>query len=151
MDPASVIAISIALGAAETVGKASVTEMVKDAYATVKRKINERFPKVPVALIEEEPSSHSRRAVVSESLEKLGADRDTDLLNAAQALIRAVQQSAPSEASPTGVILREIEGANLRLSDIESSGTGVDVRNAKLTGDIDIHGVRSGSSPKKKK
>jgi hypothetical protein len=152
MEPISAIVLSIALGAAAEAGKATVAEVVKDAHAKVKHLLATRFSSVPVDIVEKAPESGPRRAVLSAELTALNADQDTELVAAAKKLIEAVKEYAPSAAGMVGVSLEDVEAANLRLSNISSTGTGVTVKKGKFSGDIVITDVKAGGSgeyPKK--
>jgi hypothetical protein len=140
MEPVSAVALSLALGA----GKEIANTLVKDAYTGLKELIRRRYPKVPVDQLEAAPESKSRRAVVEEDLAAAGAALDSELFAAAKRLIELVRQHEPAAAAATGVNLRDIEAANLRLSDITASGAGVKVEKARLSGDISISSVRAG-------
>ena len=48
MEPISAIALSLALGAGATAGKEVVGGLVKDAYAALKDRIKQHYPKVSV-------------------------------------------------------------------------------------------------------
>ena len=98
--------------------------------------------------LEKAPHSERRRTGVEADLTEAGAGGDAEVLAAARDLIQAIRQHAPEAAAAIGVDLKEVEAVNLRLADIASSGTGVRVERAKLSGDIDIQGVRAGVPPK---
>ena len=147
MEPISAIALSLALGAGAEAGKAVVSELVKDAYASLKNLIKSRYPKVSVEQLEQAPNSKNRRAVVEEDLTDAGAGQDAELASAAQTLIKLIEQHAPTAAAAIGVDLKDVSAANLRLADIAASGTGVKVEGGTFTGDIDIRGVRAGMRP----
>jgi hypothetical protein len=149
MDPISAVALSLALGAGSIVGKEVVSALVKDAYDGLKSLIKRRYPEVSVDSLEQAPDSKKRRAVVEEDLAASGAAQDSELLATAQKLIELIRQHAPNAAAATGVDLKDIEAANLRLADIVASGAGVKVEKAKLSGDVTISGVRAGLSPPK--
>ena len=151
MEPISAIALSLALGAGATAGKAVVGELVKDAYASLKNLIKNRYPKVSVDQLEGVPESKSRRAVVEEDLTASGAAKDTELAAAAHTLIKLIEQQAPAAAAAIGVDLKDVSAANLRLADIAASGTGVKVEHGTFTGDIDIRDVRAGVPPSEPK
>jgi len=99
MEPISAIALSVALGAGAVAGKEAVSAVVKDAYATLKTLIKDRYPKVSVDQLEQAPESKSRRAAVEEDLASVGASDDTELAAAAQRLMELIQQQAPALAS----------------------------------------------------
>lgn len=147
MEPISAIALSLALGAGAVAGEAVVSELVKDAYASLKNLIKSRYPKVSVEQLEQAPDSKNRRAVVEEDLTVAGAGQDAELASAAQMLIKLIEQHAPTAAAAIGVDLKDVSSANLRLADIAASGTGVKVEHGTFTGDIDIRGVRAGVRP----
>ena len=138
MEPISAIALSLALGAGAIAGKEVVSGLVKDAYAALKDRIKQHYPKVSVEQLEEAPQSKSRRAVVEEDLANAGAGRDSELADAANRLIELVRTQAPGAAAAIGVDLKDVEAANLRLRDIAASGTGVKVERGRFSGDIDI-------------
>ncbi len=144
MEPISAIALSLALGAGAIAGKEVVGGLVKDAYAALKDRIKQHYPKVSVEQLEEAPQSKSRRAVVEEDLANAGADRDSGLADMANRLIELVRTQMPGAAAAIGVDLKDVEAANLRLRDIAASGTGVKVERGRFSGDIDITGVRAG-------
>jgi hypothetical protein len=149
MDPISAVALSLALGAGSIAGKEVVSALVKDAYDGLKSLIKRRYPKVSLESLEQVPDSRNRRAVIEEDLAASGAAQDSELLAAAQKLIELIRQHAPNAAATTGVDLKDIEAANLRLADIVASGTGVKVEKARLSGDVTISGVRAGLSQAK--
>jgi hypothetical protein len=144
VEPVTMIVMSLALGAAAEAGKATVGEAVKDAYAALKRLMKTRFPSVSVDLLEQAPESKNRQLVVAEDLETHGAQNDSEVLAAVQVLMKAVEQSEPQLAASIGVDLKDIEAANLRLTNIVASGTGVSVKKANLSGDLEIRDVRAG-------
>jgi hypothetical protein len=147
MEPISAIALSLALGAGAIAGKEVVSAVVKDADATLKDLIKNRYPKVSLEQLEQGPASAKRRAVVEEDLTDAGAGKDSELMAAARTLIGLIQQHAPAAASAIGVDLEDVAAANLRLTDIVASGTGVKVERGTFTGDIDIRNVRAGVPP----
>src|SRR3984957_6620579 len=148
MEPVSAIVLSLALGAKAAAGKALVGEIVKDAYAKVKGIIASRFSSVPLSILETAPESGGRRAVTAEELTKLQADKDADLVAAAQKLIKLIQEKAPETAEAIGVNIKDVETANIRLARIASSGTGVNIERVKATGDIEIQDVQAGLTDK---
>lgn len=143
MDPISIIVTALATGAAAGL-KPTAAKVIQDAYEGIKGLILRKYGETSVPLLEKDPASVSRRGVVKEELERAEAGSDPELLTQAKVLLGAVQQHAPEAAEKIGVDLEEIKGASLRISDILASGTGVKVRKAELTGDIEIKGVRAG-------
>jgi hypothetical protein len=148
MEPTIAIVTSIALGAAALAGKEIVSGVVKDAYCKLKTLLADRYSKLSIEKVENEPQSKEHRALVEKELVASGAATDNDVVAAARDLLGLIQQHVPKAAAIIGVDLKDIEGANLRLAEIVSSGSGVVVRGGKLTGDIVITGVKAGTPPK---
>lgn len=149
MDPVSIAVIALALGAQQVV-KTGVGEVVKDAYAFLKRHISDRYKGVDPSGVETKPGSEAKRASLEEDLNDAGADSDAELLALAKAVIDAVRAEDSQAGEPIGVNLEEIEAEALRIQNVWASGTGVQVRGAKVSGPIDISNVTSGqkgSSP----
>lgn len=144
MEPISAIVLSLALGAAAEAGKDAVGEVVKDAYRKVKTLLAEHFSSVPISLITDAPDSKPRRALVESELSALNADQNKDLVEAANKLIEAVKEHAPSAVAIVGVSLKDVEAANIRLKDIYSAGSGAILEKVKATGDVVIENVRAG-------
>ncbi len=147
MEPISAVALSLALGAGSLAGHEVVSALVQDAYAALKNLIKSRYPKVSLDQLEQAPESKNRRAVVEEDLTNADAARDTELVAAAHKLIELIRRQAPGAAAAIGVDLRDVEAANLRLADIAASGTGVKVERARVSGDMEIRGIRAGLPP----
>jgi hypothetical protein len=137
------IVMALALGA--TAGLKPVAEQViKDGYAGLKALIKGRYAKVNVDYLEESPGSERRRGAVEEDLATVGADKDPEVLQKAQALLEAIQSRAPETAAAIGVDLKDITGATLEIRRVTATGTGVKVEDAKLSGDIKIEDVKAG-------
>ena len=145
MDPITIVVTALALGAAAGL-KPTAEQAVKDTYAGIKKLIQDKYKQVNLALLEGDPASEARQGVVKEDLAKANADQDVEVLRQARALLEAVEKHAPETAGAVGVDLEDIKGASLRVEDIIASGTGVKVKKADLSGDIEIKGVRAGDS-----
>ncbi|BDE00696.1 hypothetical protein [Mycolicibacterium fortuitum] len=145
MDPVSIIVAAVALGAQEGV-RATAAEAVKDTYAALKRLIIDRYKGVDPSPVEAKPSSEAKRASLEEDLRDAGAESDGDLLAAARALVEAVKADNPAAGEPIGVDLERIESEALRIQNVQSSGGGVRVRDAKVSGPVDISGISAGQT-----
>jgi len=146
------IAESLALGAAAAAGKGVVSGLVKDAYERVKGLITSRYSSVPLNLLEKTPESVSRRGVVEEELQALNAERDDELVTAARHLLEMLRQHNPVLSEKAAVVLRNVESTNLRVREVTADGQAVLVDGAKVSQDIEISGIKSGSTdPDKKK
>ena len=144
MDPVSMIVMALATGAVAALHD-TAEQTVKDAYAGLTGLIRRNYSHVDIAVLEDKPTSASRRAVVKEELEQTEAGTDEEVLRQVKTLLDVIRTSAPEAAEAVGVSLEDIRGAALRLEDIVASGAGVVVKHATMTGDITIKGVRAGS------
>jgi hypothetical protein len=155
MDPISIIVMALVTGAAAAL-KPTTEQAIKDAYAGMKGLIQRKFGRVNVAVLETDPASKVRQAVVQEDLEKAGAGQDEELLTNAKALLDAIQTHAPDVPKAVGLDLEDIKGASLTAERILAEGphaTGVKVKGADIQGDIRVSDVtaRSGEETPPKK
>ncbi len=155
MDPISIIVTALVAGAGAAL-KPMTEQAIKDAYAGMKGLIQRKYGRVDVAVLETDPASQARQAVVKEDLEKTGAGQDEQLLREAKALLDVVQARASDEPKATGIDLEDIKAASLSAERILAQGsqaTGVKVKGAEITGDIKISDVTArsgeGTPPKK--
>ena len=155
MNAISIIVTALVTGAAAALKPAS-EQAIKDAYAGLKELIQRKFGRVDVAVLETDPASKARQAVIQEDLEKAGAGQDEELLSKAKALLDAIQTHAPDVPKAIGLDLEDVEAASLTAEHILAEGshaTGVKVKRADFKGDITFRDVsaRSGedTSPKK--
>jgi hypothetical protein len=144
MDPITAIVSAIAVGATTGLTETATTA-VKDAYAGLKRLITDRYDDVDLGPVERKPDSEGRRLTLREDLEAAGVQDDDDLLAAARELIAAVRAQNDSVDRIAGIKLADVEAASLNIGKVRSTGDGVKVERAKLTGDINISHVRAGS------
>lgn len=154
MDPVSMIVMALVSGAAAAL-KPTAEAAIKDAYSGIKKLILDKYKKVSVDLIESDPASKSRQAVVQEDLEKTGAGQDVELLQKAEAVLNAVQNNAPEAAMAVGVDLEDLKAASASIKKIVVEGQGalgVRAKKVDVTGEFVVEDVqaRSGAdSPKK--
>jgi hypothetical protein len=143
MDPLTSIVTALVAGAAAAL-KPTVEQVIKDTYAGLKALITRKYATVNVDLLEQNPSSETRQAVVKEDLEKVAAAQDAEVLAQAQALLDTIKTHAPATAAAIGVDLKDIEAASLTIADVIATGTGVKGEHLKTSGDIKIEKVRAG-------
>ena len=132
MEPAASIADLLGAGAT-ALAKHVLTEAVRDAYAALKDRIKAHYPSVHIDLLEKNPESKARRAIIEEDLTAAGADRDAELISLAQGVAVALKRVTPSDAAAIGVDLSGLTAAVIYLGD-KSAG-----------GDVRISGIVSGS------
>jgi hypothetical protein len=124
--------------------KPTAGQLVKDAYAGLKQIIKDRYQRVSVEMLENDPGDKTRQQILKSDLEKTAAATDDELLRRARAVIEAVSDRDPEAAAAVGVKFDDLKAASLRLDDIVAAGTGVDIKRAELTGDVVITQVRAG-------
>lgn len=102
MDPITA-AIGAALAAGAVSGAKKVGEQaIPDAYAKLKELLEKKFgakSKVTSAVkdLEANPKSEARKAVLKEEVADARADKDADLVQAAQALLQAIKAQPGGE------------------------------------------------------
>ncbi len=143
MEPSTIIVSTLALGAAT--GLQSVAEKaVKDSYEAIKTFISSKYPEVGIEQIEKKPDSTIRQAVLEEEIIDSEVDKDKEVLKQVKALLEAIKKLSESEVPVIGVNLKDIKAAALKIEDIISTGTGVNVERSEFTSDIEIKQVRAG-------
>lgn len=155
MDPISIILIALVTGAAAAI-KPTTEQVIKDAYAGIKKLIQNKYKEVNVTVLEGDPASKSRQGVVKEDLEKTEAGQDKQLLREAKALLDAIQGHASDVPKSVGLDLKDIKAAALTAGHILVEGnnaTGVKAEKLDIAGPIhfDSVEVRGGENipPKK--
>jgi phosphatidate phosphatase APP1 len=143
MDPLTSLVTALAAGAAAAL-QPTVEQVVKDSYTALKGLIQRKYTRVNVDVLEQDPASESRRAVIQEDLAKTAAATDAELLTQAKTLLDALQRQAPEAIGAVGVDLQAIKAASLTIDDIIATGTGVKVHGAEISGDMTISKVRAG-------
>ena len=126
------IAAALAAGAAAGL-TAVASQAVKDAYGRLKAALADRFPRVQthVMALEVRPASQAEQASLAEELAEVGAERDAELLQLAQALVEAIEREAPQAAAQAGVDLVRVKAQFLNIQRV---GGGVRIRDAEMTG-----------------
>jgi hypothetical protein len=147
MDPITIIVTALVAGAAAGL-KPTAEQVVKDAYDGIKAVVKQRYARVSVDKLEDDPASEPYKSAVREDLQKANAGEDAELLMKAKAVLDAVREHAPKSAGEVGVSIEELEAQSLRVKDIVVvTGTGVSLRKVKVVGDVEVAGVRTGGGP----
>jgi len=141
MDPVSLIAAAVAIGAT-----AVVSEVAKDSYEGLKRTIFGRYPVVEaeVLSVESEPEEPLRQQLLAKQLDKAGAGGDTELLAAAQKVLNQAAEHAPEAATAVGFQLNRVTaGGDVEISNIALQGAGgVSVADVAAGGDFKLSDVK---------
>ncbi|RWX52249.1 hypothetical protein VU01_10254 [Candidatus Electrothrix marina] len=108
MEPViTTIAAAVALGAAAGI-KDTASKAVTDAYAGLKKLIQDRYKKNEdvtdaVDYLVKKPEAESRRQELAKALDSAGADKDVELAQAAEAVLAAAKkQEGTSDAVQHG-------------------------------------------------
>ena len=149
MDPVSLIVTALVTGAVAGL-KPTATAAVKDAYAAFKRVVIDRYKLTSLGSLEEKPDSAHRQAVVKEDLEATSAGNDSDVLTLARKLLEQIALHDPKSAAVVGVDLQDVTAASIEISRILSSGDGVRIKGAQVTGNLSVTDVTSGGGPNPK-
>lgn len=141
MEPASLIATVLALGAAAR-RTHPTAQIIAEAYDDLKSLIRDKYPTVSIGQLEEAPESQATRAGVENELTQAGVDKDEEVKWRAKILVDVIQVHAPETDRDIGVDLPEIKDAVKPIDDIIiiSQGDGIIVKapmlGIKLRGDI---------------
>jgi lipoprotein-anchoring transpeptidase ErfK/SrfK len=121
---------AIASGAAAAL-KDTASAAIKDAYAAVKTLVSNRYKRVDVAQIEQEPASNGRQAVLTEELAKSGAENDGDLRRLVTDLVSALETHDESAGAAVGIDVKNLKAKLLQIGQV-SEGTGIKADTAEI-------------------
>jgi hypothetical protein len=152
MEPITMIVTAIATGAA-AIMKPTAEQIVKDAYTELKAIIQRKYQQVSVATIENNPASKERQNILTEDLKATQADKDEEVLQQAQSLLKIIEQQSPQVAEEVGLRIEDVKvGASLKIREIIAQrGIGAEIKRTEITQDLEIGKVQTGgvdSSPK---
>ncbi|MBH0779849.1 hypothetical protein [Nocardia bovistercoris] len=143
MDPVMLVAAAVAAGAAARLTEPPKREL-DDAYRRLTEIIVSRYGSVDLTVVETRPESESRRLVLAEELQRIGAGADGELLTAARHLLRLIEDR---ESSTAGIQLTRIQAGEVEITDVVSDGPAVAAEDLSLTGRLRIDGARAGGEP----
>jgi hypothetical protein len=127
------------------------TDAVGVAYRKLKDAVISRTSrKAAIESLEEDPTSEPQKQVVQIALEKAGAQSDPEILRLAINLNDLILRLVPEDQRAIGVVIDDIEGSNVFLRNIESSGSGVVAKNVRTSGDFVAENVKAGVGTSKK-
>ena len=145
--------ITTAIAAAALAGAApGITKVVEqgivDAYNGLKAIIQKKYgenSKVSQAVeaVAEEPDFEPNQATLDARVQQAGVDQDPEVAQAVQQLLDELKKR-PERVAATGVNMEQVEAASIRIKEVLSSGTGVNMKGVKASGDIEIGSVRAG-------
>ena len=148
MEPiTTIIAGAIAMGAAAGL-KPTVEQAVKDAYAGLKKLIQDRYGSNEdvvdaVDYVSKKPEAEKRREALEEALEEAGAGRDTELATAAKQVVVAVETHAPDLPESIGMDIGVLKAKMLKVEDVLAGdgGTAVRIARAEIEGTASFKGI----------
>lgn len=144
MDPVTMVAAAVAIGASEGVRETSKMT-ITNAYAALRNWLTNKYGAVAaeVSGLEQEPEEELRRALLAKKLAAAGANEDLELRELAQALLGAVEQEASEAPATVGVVLRRTSvGGDIEIADVAvDGGSGVVAEDTTADGSLRISGV----------
>jgi hypothetical protein len=114
--------------------KDTATQVIKDAYASIRQYIEDRYATVQLDALDKEPQSKGQQLVIQEKLEKGGAESDPLLPKHVADLLEALKSQAPDAAKTAGVDLGRIRAA-----------VDVQIRRVGAGGPVIIKDIEAGS------
>ncbi|MDV8009311.1 hypothetical protein [Rhodococcus sp. IEGM 1318] len=149
MDPLTLVAVAVALGASEG-ARETAKNAVVDSYGALKRYLGERYASVSAEVegLEAEPDEELRRQLLAKKLASAGAGEDSDLEVLAQDVVRVVADNAPETAEKVGVRLSRVSAmGDIEITDVNvRGGSGVVAQDVATDGSIRISGVVAAES-----
>jgi hypothetical protein len=144
MDPVTMVAAAVAIGASEGVRNSAKTAIV-DAYASLRNWLTSRYGGVTAEVtgLEQEPEEELRRALLAKKLGAAGANDDSELRELALALLTLVEEQEPEAPATVGVILRRTSvGGDIEIADVAvQGGSGVVAEDITANGSLRVSGV----------
>ena len=153
MDPITLIVTALALGAAAGL-KPTAEQAVKDAYAGLKKLIQDRYAraKPAVELLESDPAQETYKQAAQQALNKTDTAKDAEVLQQAQALLKLAKELDPQAAGDIGIKTGDIDvTTDVNIEQLIARGN-VSIDLGKVTsheGGLRISGVQSGSDTPK--
>ena len=129
MEPVTTtIAAAVALGAAESL-KDVATQAIKDAYAGLKKLIQDRYGNNEdvtdaVDYVAKKPVAENRRQMLEEALKEAGADKDQELVQLAQQLLAALKEQPGGKEAAQQTINQNISGKVNVISGTDQTNSG---------------------------
>lgn len=144
MDPVTIVAAAVAIGASEGVRETTKTA-ITDAYAALRNWLTSRYKSVSAEVIglETEPQEELRRALLAKKLATAGANEDWELSELAQTLLTLVEEHKPDAPATVGVTLRRASvGGDIEIADVAvEGGSGVVAEDINADGSLRVSGV----------
>ncbi len=146
MEPVTIIVAALVAGALS--GIKNVGERaIEDTCEGLKALIRDRYRRVSVEMLENEPNDESRQDILQKDLIAVGADRDQELLSRATELLKAVREHDPETARDITVSLQEGEiehDVDIDTLIAEAGSINVNAERVKVGGSFKVKNLRTG-------
>jgi hypothetical protein len=141
MEPISLIVGALAMGAVAA-AKQVGGDALKDAYAGLKRIIEDRYKRGgAIQALQEDPSSEAQKKALEDSLTKVGADKDPDVVTSAKVLTQALAALPQSTLVAAGIDFERVKAVTAQIGDIDVSG----LAKGFVAKDSDLSGAKIGN------
>lgn len=138
MDPLSLITAALVAGATAAL-KGTAEQVLKDGYSGLKSLIKKKWAQADVEIIERDPASQSRQAILKESLHDSTALQDRQILQAALDLLRTVQACDPAAVAAGGLRIDELRAVgNMSVDAILAAPGGTHIGGMHAGGDMKL-------------
>jgi predicted RND superfamily exporter protein len=144
MEPVTTAIVTALLAGGAKIAEKAVVDAYEGLKAVIIKKYGEN-KKVVQALenVEEEPEFEPNQATVEKRIQDANIDKDPEVAQAAERLLEELKKR-PETVKATGVNLKNVEGASLRVRNIAASGTGANLEDSKFMGDLTFEDIRAG-------
>lgn len=144
MEPVTLIAAAVAIGASDGVSETTKSVIV-DAYTALRNWITTRYGSVAAEVrgLEQEPEEELRRALLAKKLTAAGAGNDDELRELAETFLGLIEEQEPEAPAMVGVRLRRASvGGDIEVTDVAvEGGSGVVAEDIVADGSLRISGV----------
>jgi len=138
------IVTALATGAVAAL-KPAAEDLVKSGYTDLKMLLHNRFSSVDLTPLEQKPASKAKQESLAEDLMEVEADKNAEILRAAQNFIKLIENRAPEAAISIGIDLERLRaGGSINIENVVAQEIGVRGKAWEAESDINIKGVRVG-------
>ncbi|WP_062894978.1 hypothetical protein [Mycobacterium avium] len=144
MEPVTLIAAAVAIGASECV-RETTKKAVGDAYTALRNWITNKYSSLTAEVtgLEQEPEEELRRALLAKKLAAAGAGDDEELCALAETFLTLVEEQEPGAPATVGVRLSRVSiGGDIEVTDVAvDGGSGVIAEDVVADGSLRVSGV----------
>jgi hypothetical protein len=150
MDAALTLLFNALVAGAAAALKPTAEKVVTDGYAGLKALIRRKWAgKVALDELDRAPAEADVQSALKRDLEAAGTGADAEVLQQAQALLKAVEAHDAGAATEAGISITDLKsGAEIDIEDLVAEGN-VRLSHFEANGSIRIKGVHSGNPPRR--